>query len=116
MSPIGEWLRKYRIETRITLREMSRRIGVSAAYLSAVENGHKSPTERLLNDIVNIFGFEEEKAHELRVAADQSKNSVQFRIEKTQPRGDAEVAALFARNFGKLDENQKEKIRKLLGG
>lgn len=114
MSPLGEWLRKYRIENRVTLREMSRRIGVSAAYLSAVETGNKAPTERLVNDIANIFGFTEENAHELRIAADRSKNSIRFDIDRSKPRGDAEIAALFARNFGNLDEDQKDKIRKLL--
>ena len=114
MSPLGEWLRKYRLENRITLREMSRRIGVSAAFLSAVEIGNKAVTERILNDIISVFGFEEDKAHELRLAADRSRNSVRVEIGRNQPRGDAEIAALFARNFGGLDEDQKDRIRKLL--
>lgn len=114
MAPFGEWLRRYRIEHRFTLREMARRVGVSAAYLSAVEVGQKGPSEKLLVEIVTKFGLKEEDAQELRRAADQSARTVRVQLAENRPRGDAEIAALFARNFGELDDEKKARIRKIL--
>lgn len=37
----GEVLRKYRQKCAVSLREMSRRLGVSAAYLSDIELGKR---------------------------------------------------------------------------
>ena len=114
MAPIGDWLRNYRAGKRLTLREMARRVGVSAAYLSAVEVDRKQPTKRLLDDIVEKLGVVQEEALGLRRAADQSVRVVKVALGNGPSKGDAEVAALFARNFGQLDDEQKAAIRRIL--
>ena len=39
MTPFGEKMRKLRTDRAITLKQMSSAIGVSSAYLSALEHG-----------------------------------------------------------------------------
>ena len=40
----GSWLRKVREQTGISLREMARRLNLSAGYISHVENGERNGT------------------------------------------------------------------------
>jgi transcriptional regulator with XRE-family HTH domain len=39
----GEWLRRVRLAARLTVRDVARAAGVSPAYVSDVENGHRAP-------------------------------------------------------------------------
>ncbi len=41
MTPFGEKMRKLRADRAITLKQMSTAIGVSSAYLSALEHGKR---------------------------------------------------------------------------
>lgn len=41
MTPFGELMRELRAERGVTQKEMAAQIGVSAAYLSALEHGHR---------------------------------------------------------------------------
>ena len=53
MTPFGERLRNLRSERDITLKQMSQAVGVSAAYLSALEHGRKGrPSWYLIQRII----------------------------------------------------------------
>ena len=41
MTPFGDRMRKLRSERGITLKEMAEALGVSSAYLSALEHGKR---------------------------------------------------------------------------
>jgi len=42
MTPFGKRVRELRAEKGVTQKEMAAALGVSAAYLSALENGQRS--------------------------------------------------------------------------
>jgi transcriptional regulator with XRE-family HTH domain len=52
-SRIGPRIRARRIERGISLRELARRIGVSASFVSRVENGHCPPSVDTLRAIAS---------------------------------------------------------------
>jgi transcriptional regulator with XRE-family HTH domain len=66
MTPFGERLRNLRSERDITLKQMSEAVGVSAAYLSALEHGRKGrPSWYLVQRIIAFFNIIWDDAEEL---------------------------------------------------
>ena len=58
MTPFGERMRKLRAERRVTLKDMAEEIGVSSAYLSALEHGKRGrPGWHLLQRIISYFNI-----------------------------------------------------------
>jgi transcriptional regulator with XRE-family HTH domain len=55
-AALGIRLRELRRERNLTAREVAKRAGVSAAYLSRLENGKVSPTVATLTRIVKAIG------------------------------------------------------------
>jgi transcriptional regulator with XRE-family HTH domain len=116
LAPIGTWLRDYREKERITLRDMARRIGVSAAYLSAVETGRKKPAARLAEMIREEYQLGPNQYKELSDASIRSEVSVKIDFTSSHKSSDREIAALFARNFDSLTPDKMQQIRDILEG
>lgn len=58
MTPFGERMRKLRAERHVTLKDMAEAIGVSSAYLSALEHGKRGrPGWHLLQRIISYFNI-----------------------------------------------------------
>ena len=53
---LGERLRQRRLERRISLRELARRLGISASLVSQIETGRLQPSVRTLYAIVSELG------------------------------------------------------------
>ncbi|NLE96542.1 MAG: helix-turn-helix transcriptional regulator [Propionibacterium sp.] len=53
---IGESLREKRMETGMTLRQVSVASMVSLGYLSEIERGHKEASSEVVNSIVGALG------------------------------------------------------------
>ncbi|MBN9138501.1 helix-turn-helix transcriptional regulator [Phyllobacterium sp.] len=67
MTPFGEKLRQLRDERGISQKEMAKAIGVSAAYLSALEHGRRGqPTWDKLQRIIQYFNIIWDEAEELQ--------------------------------------------------
>ncbi|MDF2370812.1 MAG: helix-turn-helix domain-containing protein [Rhizobiaceae bacterium] len=71
MTPFGEEIRRLRAERGITQKHMAKAIGISPAYLSALEHGHRGqPSWDLLQRIIGFFNVIWDDAEELqRLAA-----------------------------------------------
>lgn len=66
MTPFGERLRALRAEKNVTLKEMSEAVGVSAAYLSALEHGRRGrPSWYLVQRILAFFNIIWDDAEDL---------------------------------------------------
>lgn len=74
MTPFGTKLRELRAEKAITLKKMAQDIGVSSAYLSALEHGHRgTPGWMTLQRIIAYFDLIWDDAEDM-VALAQSSN------------------------------------------
>ncbi|MFA5545886.1 MAG: helix-turn-helix transcriptional regulator [Sphaerochaetaceae bacterium] len=62
----GEYLKHKREEKQISLREVARTLGVSAPFLSDVENNRRGPlTEERLADLAKVLNLNEEEKAEM---------------------------------------------------
>lgn len=53
----GEKLRSLRLQRRLTLKDLARKLGYSAhGYLSEIESGKKKPTVDLVLKVADFFG------------------------------------------------------------
>jgi transcriptional regulator with XRE-family HTH domain len=66
MTPFGERMRKLRAERGVTLKAMAEAIGVSPAYLSALEHGKRGrPGWHLIQRIIAYFNIIWDEAEEV---------------------------------------------------
>lgn len=73
MTPFGERVRELRIRRGVTQRDMAKALGVSPAYLSALEHGKRGkPTWTLLQKIMGYFNVIWDDAEALYELAEQS--------------------------------------------
>lgn len=119
MTPLGERLRALRRERGVSQKDMAAAIGVSAAYLSALEHGRRgAPTWALLQKIIGYFNVIWDDAEELQHLAETSHPRVVIDTSGLSPAATA-LANHLATNIGRLAEDdikgliaQVEKARK----
>lgn len=58
---LGRTIRLLRIDTDIERRELAERAGISYSYLSAIENGTKTPSARLLYALAQALGVRDDE-------------------------------------------------------
>lgn len=59
METLGEFIDRVRDERDLSLRELSRRIGCTAPFLSDVVHGRRYPSEDMLAEIAKALGVKE---------------------------------------------------------
>lgn len=111
MTPFGLRLREMRKHRGVTQKEMAEAIGVSAAYLSALEHGKRgTPRWMLVQEIINYLGVIWDEADELQRLAMQSAPKVQ--IDTSDMSAEAtELANLLASGLDVLSEDQIAELR-----
>lgn len=73
MTPFGEQLRALREARGLPLKDMAAGLGVSAAYLSALEHGRRSrPSRRFVHRVCHYLGIIWDEAEALQRLADLS--------------------------------------------
>jgi transcriptional regulator with XRE-family HTH domain len=114
LTPFGKAVRKYRVDRGETQFEVASALGVSVAFLSAIETGKKNVPNELLEKIVTHFELSEEDAQLLRQFAWSSQREIKISMNGMNDRS-RELVAGFARKFSELDEIQLKKLREILG-
>lgn len=114
LTDFGRFLRKIRIDSGETLKDMAEKLNVSAAYLSAVEMGKRNIPEQWVNKISELYNLSEEEKNNLNKAADNSAKSITLNFDNISNTR-KETAILFAREFENVDTETLDKIKKLLG-
>ncbi|RWO23106.1 helix-turn-helix transcriptional regulator [Mesorhizobium sp.] len=110
MTPFGEKLRALRSERGVSQKDMARAIGVSAAYLSALEHGRRgAPTWTLIQKIIGYFNVIWDDAEELARLAETSHPRVKLDTSGLSPAA-TELANVLAENIEKLDEAELRRI------
>jgi transcriptional regulator with XRE-family HTH domain len=104
VTPFGAQLRALREERGLTLTRMAADLGLSAAYLSALEHGKRArPTPGLVRQICGYFGIIWDDADELQALAKRSRPKVTVDTGGLSPLA-TELANLLADRIGDLDE------------
>lgn len=112
-TKLGEYLTNLRIERQETLKTMAEKIGVSSAFLSAVENGHKEMPKNLEKRLGESYCLSTNQLKELSNVIFESKNTIKLDMKKLS-NSNKELVLSFTRNFNKLDEQTSKKILNIL--
>lgn len=113
VTSVGLFLRKMRIGKDEILRDMARKLDVSSAFLSAVENGKKKIPEAWIPKLEEYYDLSPEQMEELRNAVMESSKTVSLNIENASAEN-RELAISFARHFDALDAETAKKILTIL--
>lgn len=114
LTPFGERVRELRRERGLQLKHMANSLGVSSAYLSALERGERGrPTWTLIQGVIHYFGIIWDEADDLQRLADMSETKPQIDARGTGPRAML-VANRIAREYEQLDEGEIEQIVAIL--
>ncbi|PWK63428.1 helix-turn-helix domain-containing protein [Aminobacter sp. AP02] len=104
MTPLGERIRELRRERGVSQKDMAASMGVSAAYLSALEHGHRGvPTWAMIQKIIGYFNVIWDDAEELQKLAEGSRPRVVVDTAGLSPAA-TELANLMAQAVGELNE------------
>ncbi|MDF1610490.1 helix-turn-helix transcriptional regulator [Hoeflea sp. YIM 152468] len=114
MTPFGEAVRRLRAERGVTQREMATAIGVSPAYLSALEHGNRSePSWEFVQRVIGYFNIIWDEAEELQMLAGLSRPKVTIDTSGLSPKA-TETANKLAAAIGSLSDDTLEKIGTLI--
>ncbi len=114
MTPFGAKIRSLREERQESLQAMAEAIGVSPAYLSALEHGKRGkPTWLLLQRIIAHFNIIWDEAEDLQRLAEISDPRIVVETAKLSP-GATELANRLAREIAHLSEAEIAAILAIL--
>ena len=109
-TALGKFLRKIRIDRDERLYDMAKHLGVSSAFLSSVENGHKKASTTF---IIDAYNLDMEQQEQLKDAVSLSEHKID--ISQFSPQKQ-EATLMFARKFDELTDEQIDQIRNILEG
>ena len=114
MTPFGDRMRKLRGARGVTLKAMAEVIGVSPAYLSALEHGKRGrPGWHLIQRILSYFNIIWDEAEEVARLARISHPRIAIDTSGLNPKA-TELANRLADEIGKLDIAALEEMMALL--
>ncbi|MBX3568255.1 MAG: helix-turn-helix transcriptional regulator [Rhizobiaceae bacterium] len=114
MTPFGTRLRQLRAERGISQREMAAGLGLSAAYLSALEHGRRGkPNWALVQKIIGYFNVIWDEAEELQALAAMSDPRVVIDTAGLSAEA-TELANLLALRISTLTGEQIAELRHIL--
>lgn len=114
LTNFGKFCRKIRIDKGKLLLDMANQLGVSAAFLSKVENGKAKPPVGWEDVIINVYELDKNQQEELRRYANEARDTNIVQL-TAMNEDDRDLMLQFARKLDTLEEAEKNRIRKILG-
>lgn len=114
MTPFGDRMRRLRAERGITLKEMAAALGVSSAYLSALEHGKRGrPGWHLIQRILTFFNIIWDDAEDVVRLARISHPRITIDTSGLTPRA-TELANRLADEIARLDNASLDELLAIL--
>lgn len=113
LTRFGKQLRSLRIEHDQRLKDMAGILGVTVAYLSAVENGKRTVPDAWIAIISDKYDLSLEETAELQERAYENKADIKISLSDTSE-AEMGLALSFARRFKDLSEKQVSELQKIL--
>lgn len=110
---LGDLLRSIRMKADISLRRMASDLGISPAFLSAVENGKKKMPDSWLSLIPETYSLSADEIEEFKDVAYESFDTVAVNIANASETN-KKLAIRFARRFEDIDEKTSEELLSIL--
>ena len=113
VNSFGKFCRKLRIDEGQLLAEMAKKLGVSSAFLSKVENGGKKPPKDWRDKIIRLYQLDENRIKELDDSLFDAINNDSIDI-SGYSNENREMLLSFARKLDSMDTKKKNQFKKLL--
>ena len=110
---LGDFLRSIRMKANISLRKMANDLGISPAFLSAVENGKKKMPDSWFALVPDTYDLSDSEINEFKDIAYESFDTVELNIAKASE-NNKKLAIRFARRFDDIDEKTSEELLEIL--
>lgn len=110
ITEFGKFLRNLRQSHAELLKDMAETLGVSAAFLSAVEAGKKSIPATLVEQLAESYELPPKQVLLLKQAVDTSQRSATIDLEGASPEARG-VAVALARQFNSLSNDELEMLK-----
>ena len=115
LTEFGKALRKIRVDRQQLLRDMADKLGVSSAYLSAVETGKRRIPQDWVSKIASIYSLSCEEQADLQSAADNSVFDVTISLVNASEQKRNAVLS-FARALDGLNDEDLKRIMASMKG
>ncbi len=113
LSELGKFLRKFRIDNGLLLKNMADTLGISPAYLSSIENSKRKPTDDLIAKIKYNYHLTPQKEQELQDAYCKTIKAINIDTSLANA-NQREIGLVFARKINGLSDEQIAMIQKIL--
>ncbi|WP_407973230.1 helix-turn-helix domain-containing protein (plasmid) [Burkholderia pyrrocinia] len=113
LTAFGKAIRRARLDTGHTQTSMAFELGTSASYLSALENGAKTISDRWLNKIVDFFTKHGLQTHDLGKLAAISNQLIS--LDGLPPLHQMLIAELAFRHFSHNELSELTQLVKRIG-
>lgn len=110
---ISEELKVIRINNGDNLRTMATKLGVTSAFLSAIENGKKNLPESLIYKMKEVYALSDDVVEQLKTSAMESQKIISLNL-ANKNNSQRELAVCFARQFDDIDEVTNKRIMEIL--
>ena len=113
LNAFGRWLRKFRIDNDLLLRDMAQTLGISSAFLSALETGRKNIPDGIVSKLSDSYNLDAEARSSLAESIAQSKHNLKLDLEDATAES-RNLAFAFAKRFHSLPAEDRDQILKIL--
>ena len=113
MTEFGKVLRIIRINSGDSAKEMAEKLGISAPYLNAIENGRRDIPNGLAETVISVYSLSERDQSNLREALVSSKDRVKIDLTEL---GEKKRRVILALAQDVVDGETLEEICKLVNG
>lgn len=112
LTNFGKALRKMRIDHGEFLKDMAAKLGVTVAYLSAVENGNREIPDNWIEKIAKGYDLSDEEKRRLQEYAYENKETLKIDLTGIEAE-EKELALAFARTFKDLSKEEIKTMQKM---
>jgi transcriptional regulator with XRE-family HTH domain len=92
---------------------MAKKLGVSSAFLSQIENGGKKPPKNWEEDFLAKYDLDEVQEREFRECVFEATNSKSIDL-SSYSQSDRDMMLSFARKLSTINDEQKELLRNII--
>lgn len=115
LTELGRELRKLRIDKKENLAKMSKKLGVSVSYLSAIENGARDVPHDFVGRLSESYNLPQDQIDALNIAAANSASKVSIPLCEAMAE-QRQLAFMLSRKLNNLTSEECDQIMTLLKG
>lgn len=115
ITELGKEIRKLRIDKDENLSSMSKKLGISVSYLSAIENGVREIPADFVDKLSEIYHLSKERKEELIKAEANSASKISISLHSAIY-AQRQLAFTLSRKLNDLSSDECEEIMRYLGG